>query len=753
MFGLPAMLWWGAAAAVPVLIHLFARQRYRRVPWAAMEFLQRAFKRTRRRIRLEHLLLLLLRILAILLFVLALADPRLETSGVLGGTGGRRDVVLIMDDSFSMELTGPGGTSTFEAMKEQAARLVRSLDANRRDTLSLVTAGRPASALLKRVDAPERALAELEALQPGHGATDYVGAFRIADAISTELEPGFEVWLFSDLQEVGFLPEQDPSAPGGAAAAEGREGGEPQELLQSLLQQLRARGGSIHVVLPPDTPTDNVAVSSLEVTSKAAVTGVPATFSVLVTNHSTRIMGGTLQLHIDGAPRPMETVPVDGLAPGGTETWDFRHTFREPGHHYVEAHFTTDSLQLDNRRHLALRVRDRLRALVVDGDRRPDPAESESFFLVRALAPRDEPGRPSTFKVTVVEETSLDQQDPGTTDLVVLMNVALLSARSARSLHNFVQDGGGLLIFLGDKVRPETYNELLHRGGTGLLPAEILAPLGAGRYQTGPEGSFEMQLRALDSPPFAYFSDPDILPYLTNVPVYRFFRTRTDPADPDVRTLAVFESRGEPLPRPAPAVLEKSLGNGRCILVTTSGDTDWNDHPAFPTMVPLVKEMAYHLTHEEAGRDNVRVGQDYYRVLRSFVESVTVSREGKPLEEVKPAPREDKRGYELELTDLDRAGIYELSLTAESRHPGPLFVAVNPDPRESDLNRVDADFLRASFPGSGLQVVADLEQAGEGDGGRRREDVWWWVLAACVGVMAAETALSQIFGSRTRSRG
>ena len=50
----PAFLWGAAAAAAPILIHLLARQRYRRVQWAAMEFLRRAMKRTQRRQRLQR---------------------------------------------------------------------------------------------------------------------------------------------------------------------------------------------------------------------------------------------------------------------------------------------------------------------------------------------------------------------------------------------------------------------------------------------------------------------------------------------------------------------------------------------------------------------------------------------------------------------------------------------------------------------------------------------------------------------------
>ena len=146
IFGLPGMLFWGTAASIPILIHLFARQRYKKVPWAAMGFLLRAFKKTRRRIRLEHLLLLLLRILAILLFVLALADPKLNPGAIVGGLGDvPREVVVVIDNSYSMALTESDGRTPMVRAKEQIKKLIDDLQQERGDTVTLVLAGKPAT--------------------------------------------------------------------------------------------------------------------------------------------------------------------------------------------------------------------------------------------------------------------------------------------------------------------------------------------------------------------------------------------------------------------------------------------------------------------------------------------------------------------------------------------------------------------------------------------------------------------------------
>src|SRR5436190_19014100 len=70
--------WWatagvGAAAiSIPVIIHLINRRRFKIVPWAAMKFLLAAQKQTRKRMRIEQLLLLLCRILVLALILFAM---------------------------------------------------------------------------------------------------------------------------------------------------------------------------------------------------------------------------------------------------------------------------------------------------------------------------------------------------------------------------------------------------------------------------------------------------------------------------------------------------------------------------------------------------------------------------------------------------------------------------------------------------------------------------------------------------------
>ena len=99
-----ALFWPGVALlSVPVIIHLINRLRYRRVRFAAMEFLLASQKRNRRRILIEQLLLLLLRIGMAALVVLLVARLILDPEQLSIFQGARSHHVIVLDDSPSMQ--------------------------------------------------------------------------------------------------------------------------------------------------------------------------------------------------------------------------------------------------------------------------------------------------------------------------------------------------------------------------------------------------------------------------------------------------------------------------------------------------------------------------------------------------------------------------------------------------------------------------------------------------------------------------
>src|SRR5437868_11048770 len=90
----------GALISSPIIIHLINRMRFRRLRWAAMEFLLKAQKRNRRRLIIEQLLLLALRCLLIMLT--ALLVLRFVGFSLAGFSGQDALHVVVLDDTLSM---------------------------------------------------------------------------------------------------------------------------------------------------------------------------------------------------------------------------------------------------------------------------------------------------------------------------------------------------------------------------------------------------------------------------------------------------------------------------------------------------------------------------------------------------------------------------------------------------------------------------------------------------------------------------
>ena len=98
----PALFWGLGAISVPIIIHLLNRYRFRRTIWAAMEFLLEALEENSRRLQIQDIILLILRVLGLALLALALVRPTLTGEPPVILRDDNRAAVVILDNSYSM---------------------------------------------------------------------------------------------------------------------------------------------------------------------------------------------------------------------------------------------------------------------------------------------------------------------------------------------------------------------------------------------------------------------------------------------------------------------------------------------------------------------------------------------------------------------------------------------------------------------------------------------------------------------------
>lgn len=760
------MLWWAAGIGVPIAIHLLSRRRFRRVPWAAMELLERAFKKTRKRLRMENLLLLLLRILAILLIALALADPRWERSQFFGSGPESKVAVLVLDTSFSMDARDPSDRSAFSRAQDAANRVLQALDAES-DASAFVTAGSPAQLVLPVTRELERVESALAATRQSASATDLLGALKIASALLADpaLErdyPGARtVYVVTDLQKQPFL------APKARVQSEGEFEVAPDapdpgfEKALRELEEARSRVVFVDLGELSDERRRNVAVTALDHVGRTLIRGVPTRFECRLRNFGSLDAGGEVEFYIDQEDTFARSERVENLRGEETGTeeeaelaFTFDASFERAGWHYVAVRYRDDDLKIDNLRRFAFEVRNHIRVLAAAP--RPRDAEDQpaSFFVARSLDPYGG-ARPETpFRVKEVDERGFSGERLADYDLVVLADISELSASRIRDLEEFVSKGGALLYFPGPGVETAgrigenggLTNEIFFRDGEGLLPGRLTRTRGSDEFTTTP---FELQFETFDHPATRYFEDPRIRPGITRMPVHKFVEFKVPEDDDSVRVLASFrQANEEGSGLTSPAIIEHRMGDGRVIAFATSADRRWNLYGASPAFVPLMREFAYHLT-QRPDRSNLMVGQTLIERFDPSVREVRMQRGDEPAQTRNPSLAPDKTSAELVMPRLDRAELVRLSYEgAPGQERAEKLIAINVDPSESDLERASDGWLTMHFGNELLEVVRDLDQIEEQVAEGGRSSLWRNLLWILLGALVLESLLARRIDAR-----
>ncbi len=680
-FGSLGMLAWGLAAALPILIHLWSRRRYRKERWAAMEFLLTAMRKNARRIQLEQWLLLAVRTAILLLFALALADPQLSllTGWTGGGRAGQTHVVLVIDGSYSMDYRREN-KSRFDSARDLARQFVA--DGRQGDGYTLVVMGRPPQVVIPQpAFDPDDVSAEIGGLSLRHSGASLAATLAEVETIlrhSSTSEPRLvdrRVLFFTDLQQQTWAEVN---------TADCRE-------RLARLEKL----ATLAVVDLGEPGAANLAVTRLSTSQPLVTTRAEVTLSAEIQSFARQDWPRqAVEILVDGQRIADERID---LPAGGQVTVNAPYRFTTPGEHVVEVRLADDALPLDNRRWLSVPVREAIRVLLVGG--RP----GETRHLALALNPR--PDLPGPIEVREVPESALAESDLTEVDCVIVSNVGRVSREEAAVLRGHLARGGGLVVFLGDSVQAENYNELLavENPAERVLPARLEAVIRLDSdgppADAVPAGTAASPLQFRINPleyrhaivaPFRGHEESGLL----TMPIWRY--VRLSPLSGAEVALA-FDG-GDPL------LVEQTILRGRSILLATAAAPDsvdasttpptpWSAISSWPSFPPLVHEM---LLAAVEGRDQDRnrlVGEDLGGTVAGADRSapVNLTRPDGSTEQLPVAAV----GLETAWSDprVLASGVYTAQLAGGTTEQ----FAVNLDTRESDLVRFDPDLLPSQF--------------------------------------------------------
>jgi hypothetical protein len=728
---LAAALAAAGAAAVPIIIHLLNRHRYRVVTWAAMRFLLAAQRKNTRRMRVEQIVLLAVRTAAVLLVVAGMVSvmPWTEPlwqrlfpgrSALASTTGRRTHKVLVIDGSFSMALKKPGEESCFERASAAALRILQ--DAPPGDGFSVVLMTAPARRVVSEPSDDARKVAdEVQTLRLPHGNADLTGTLQAVEdlvAHSPDKYPEREVYFFTDLQRSTWTTRQavDPAA---------------------TLRKLQARARTIFIDVGQDE-AKNLAVASLNLGVPLATTGAVVPVTATVHSYGGEPVRQKRAALWVGKARSQATDPpfemrlhhqaVFDVDPGQTVTVSFPHRFTAPGDYAVQVrlehdHPEDDALSLDDVRSAVVTVKDTLPVMLVNGKPAGEPYERATEWLKDALNPfpADQTPRHIAARPRVLSEAQFADVGLGNlanTDCIFLCDVARLSAAEIRRLETHLHRGGGVVFCLGPQVDLEAYNRLLYRNGEGLLPARLL-----GR-QRAPEGRTFSLLAEEDDykrPPLDAFAGDKDRMSLGAARFRQYVRVELPPRGRAARLLSFLPSPVlssewsggsiADLPVGDPALVAWPRYRGRVVLLTTTANMDWTSWPISPSYPAFMNELLHYAVAGRLREQAAVVGDALEEVLPAGVGGLDVqltAPEGRT-EETRTQDREE--GAVLRWTDTDVSGLYRAAI---GKHPQEYLFAVNvpaaadaQQASESDPARANREDLHAAFPGWDFQVVTD----------------------------------------------
>jgi hypothetical protein len=706
------------AASLPILLHLLNRRKFREVPWAAMRFLVAAMRKNQRRVRIEHWLLLAVRTMLVIAVVLAMAKPFLESLGALPVLAGQRTHrVLVLDGSLSMGYA-PAEATRFDQARRLAIQVVR--EARRGDVTSVVLMADPPKVVIGTPSpSADEVRKELESLVMPHGGTDLVASFAAIDRVlDVSTVPQKEVVFLTDLQSASWSKPD--------AAAE----------LKRVVDKVQARKARSVVIDMGKEGSGNHAVTELALGTPVVTVGTTVSIRAVVRNYGPApTTGAGVRLVVDGQVASEQTVD---LPVGEDVPLVFTQTFNSGGDHVVEARVDDDSLKLDDRRVLAVPVRESLKVLLVDGDYKSEAFQAETDYLAQALSPSGDPsGSASPIKVQVVPENQLVRRDLSDFDAVILCNVAQVTEAEVASLEGYLKQGGGVVVFGGDQVLADNYNRLLYADGKGLLPASIGLSVGDATLMKTP---FTFDARGFKHPivaPFAGESD-QVQAGLTSVKTWKYQALKL-PADTRARVALAFSGSGDP------AVIEAPRHRGTVIQIATTADAGWTTWPVHPSFPPIMEQVVFQAAAGRLAERNVRVGQPLDQALPPSTAEVMASvrtPDGRDLP-ARLKPDGDVSLFHFEETDL--SGIYKVRLGPPPARDST-FAAV-PDPSESDPAKLDRAGLAAAVPGWNFAYYVDLQHAGADTAAiSRRGELHRPLLFAVLALLLIESTLAWKFG-------
>lgn len=671
-FSAAAFLLAALAAIIPPILHMINRQRAKQLPFSTLRFLKISVQKTRRRRQIRDLFLMLVRMAVLIFIAIGLARPTLSKLRNFMG-GGQSAIAIVLDNSASMGWIDEG-RPRFEWAINAANQILNELQGGDEVTL-WVTSG-PRYPELGQVDRTHEKVRQLLGQIAQRGPTFERGELGhlVREARYQLLQSKAAnryVFVITDNQAVAW---EDLSMDEGTA-----EKTADQEVEKSKDPHLRQI--PIIIVDCQRNPKPNVAIRNVELSTILPVAGIPMKVIIELFNSSSIPQQRVAELYMNGTK--VGSSPEVSLAPQSTAVTEIVFTLDRGGTHRAEVRLSgEDGARYDDRRFLSLEVDPAIPVAIVTSERHEIPYLNDSFYLEKALQPVTDESW--ALKPSILTAAALTSDPLSNYRIIYLVDLPEIDKPMAARLVEFLQSGGKLVWICGQDTQVASYNAANEAVNGQLLPAALDSVMAASTEEN--RDSWQIAWIDAQHPALVGLNDPPSLHQ--SVLVYKFIKTH-NPVGSGARVLARLDGAGDPL------ILERAVGQGTVVWVGTSVHVDWTNLPLRPFFVPFMTRLAFYLAGTEPERLKVLAGQPIVipyqgQIPPSVVEVVP------PDGALLRLNLERGQTPEFRYVDTHAVGFYQFRLLASVRPIQKLY-AVNPDPDESDPEKISREQLEEAF--------------------------------------------------------
>jgi hypothetical protein len=535
------------AAAIPIAIHLIRKEKPPKVSFSTLRF----FKTTTRKQflfqRLQQLLLMLLRALALGLLAFAFARPFINQTLSGWADIAPRSVMILVDTSMSMRYA-----DYLDSAKRKAKAVIAELRPG--DEVGIILFGETTSSIHGLSTDFDSVRAIIDGIDVDtFMATRFFPALRMADEILAEGRfDDKSIVMISDFHANG---------------------------MKEFDRDWKLKPG-VGLVMENVRRDDSVNLTITGVKSPTYIREGADNEDLFVRVRSfggLRKESANIIVSIDNREQLRRTI---SLKDQSETVVNFPVNFDGEGSHLGKISVADEGFGLDNDFYFSVDVLPKIRVLMVNGEASNNWFDDEGHWFRLAVSG----DKQSPFTITSTTSDDFSPRQLQRADVVVLLNAGDLSTNQSEALSAFVEQGGSILFAPGDRVQAGSFN----RQFSTISPASLLS---ADRKR----GNDYLLIADVET------RHPILRPLEIDWDV-RFEGHWSLKATEGAEVLMRFDNG-------APALIERQVGDGRTLMFASTLDVEWNNMPLQNMYLPFLHEMLKHLAHTEEKKPSYLVGE------------------------------------------------------------------------------------------------------------------------------------------------